>query len=111
MSGIWIVGGHRWRVVSGHDRILVRVVMVIVLGISARWWGTSIYRHVVVEIIIHGEVRQRGLRKRFSNHFAFLVLQVGEITPCLFLSKLSGVGEALLLPALDNSTDTLKNQG
>lgn len=105
MVGVRIVSGHGWRIIGGGT--LVRVIEIIILGVSAGSGDASVHRRSVVVVIVDREVGKCGLRKGFGDEFTFLVLQMRIITPSLLLSELGGISETLLLPALDNGANAL----
>lgn len=105
MRRVRVISGHWWRVVA-CDSVLVGVVIIVVLGISARWRGASNHRRRVV-VVVHGEIRESGLGKGLGNHLSFFVLQMRVIAHSFLLCKFSGIRKALFLSALNDGSDTL----
>jgi hypothetical protein len=101
-----VVGRHRWGVVN-VDGGLVGVIVVVILGISARWRGARIYGDIIINVVVHGKIGECGLWERLCYHLAPLVLQMRVVASGFFLCKLGGIGQALLLTASNDGSDTL----
>ena len=104
------MGGIRL-IISRHNRVVNDAALPIAVKAVVTSGGTTVfYRRDIVEIVIHGQYGQCGLRLRFANDFALLIFEVGEITGCFSLGQVFGTLLPLLVPALDNLRDALEDR-